>query len=175
MFAQGFKEVIEMGNITRRDMLKICSGTALVGQLPLPRTANAGDVVDRISAGESTMHIERHLITEPIGGIPIISFAVVRNDIVYLSGVTADPVGDVKDQTKQVLDRIDKLLAKAGTSKSNLLSAQVWLTDMSHYVDHNSIWNAWVDRKNPPVRACLLSPQLWQSGLLVEIMVTAAK
>lgn len=93
------------------------------------------------------------------------------------SASTAHPVrhGDVKQQTTEVLGKIDALLAKAGTSKANLLAAQVWLTDMSLFTAHNEAWNAWVDPKNAPVRACLLSPSLWCPGLLVEIMVTAAK
>jgi enamine deaminase RidA (YjgF/YER057c/UK114 family) len=94
-----------------------------------------------------------------------------------VSGVTAHPLchGNVKRQTAEVLARIDALLAKAGTSKANLLAAQVWLTDMSLFTAHNEAWNAWVDPKNAPVRACLLSPRLWYPGILVEIMVTAAK
>jgi enamine deaminase RidA (YjgF/YER057c/UK114 family) len=97
--------------------------------------------------------------------------AAAHENIVYLCGVTADPahLGHIKGQTKQVLERIDRLLSKAGTDKSKLLSAQIWLTDMAHFEEHNATWNAWVDPKNPPVRACLLSPQLWQPGLLVEI------
>jgi enamine deaminase RidA (YjgF/YER057c/UK114 family) len=74
-----------------------------------------------------------------------------------------------------VLDRIDRLLTRAGTDKSKLLSAQVWLTDMAHFADHNSVWNAWLDPNNPPVRACVVSPKLWRPGMLVEIMVTAAR
>src|SRR5215467_10428807 len=82
------------------------------------------------------------------------------------------PVGNVKVQTRQVLDRIDQLLQMAGTDKSKLLVAQVWLADMSDFDDHNS--NDWVDRQNPPVRACVGAP-LWHPGVRVEIMVTAAK
>ena|SRR5215469_6010795 len=84
------------------------------------------------------------------------------------------PVGNVKVQTRQVLDRIDQLLQMAGTDKSKLLVAQVWLADMSDFDDHNTIWNDWVDRQNPPVRACVGAP-LWHPGVRVEIMVTAAK
>ena len=89
-------------------------------------------------------------------------------------GIPADPVGNVKVQTRQVLDRIDQLLQMAGTDKSKLLVAQVWLADMSDFDDHNAIWNDWVDRQNPPVRACVGAP-LWHPGVRVEIMVTAAK
>jgi hypothetical protein len=51
-----------------------------------------------------------------------------------------------------------------------VLSAQVWLTDMAHFADHNAVWNAWLDPKNPPVRACVQAPQLWRQGMLVEII-----
>ena len=122
------------------------------------------------------MEIWRFGISEPAGDVPLVSLATMYGNIVYLCGITADPAkpGDVRDQTRQVLDRIDRLLARAGTNKSRLLTAQVWLTDMSLFADHNSVWNAWVDPKNPPVRMCVLSPQLWRSGLQVEIMATAA-
>ena len=85
------------------------------------------------------MNIQRIGITEPTGGVPIISFATIHSGLVHLCGVTADPaqLGDVRDQTRQVLNRIDRLLARAGTSKSKLLTAQVWLTDMSLFADHN--------------------------------------
>ena len=120
------------------------------------------------------MDISRYEILSEAKGRPIISYAVVRGDTVYLSGVTPDPAGDITSQTKQVLDRIDGLLAKAGTDKSKLLTAQVWLADMRLFEAHNAVWNAWVDRQNPPVRACVRA-DLVRPGLLVEIMVTAAK
>jgi enamine deaminase RidA (YjgF/YER057c/UK114 family) len=129
-----------------------------------------------VNAAE-TATIERYALTPLYPGIPLISYAVAHGGIVHVAGVTADPnnPGDVKDQTRQVLARIDALLAKAGTDKSKLLSAQVWLTDMGLFAAHNDAWNEWVDPKNPPVRACLLSPQLWRPGLLVEIMAVAAR
>lgn len=120
--------------------------------------------------------IKRIGIAEPRGGTPIISFATVHAGIAYVSGTTADPkkFPNVKDQTIQILNRIDVLLGRAGTDKSKLLTALVWLTDMKLFEDHNEAWNAWVDPENPPVRACLHSEQLWRPGMLVEIMVTAA-
>jgi enamine deaminase RidA (YjgF/YER057c/UK114 family) len=129
------------------------------------------------------MNIERYETMEPtragVLGIvaPIINQVTAYGGLVYVSGVTAHParLGDVKQQTAEVLARIDELLAKAGTSKANLLAAQVWLTDMSLFTAHTEAWNAWVDPNNAPVRACLLSPRLWYPGQLVEIMVTAAK
>ena len=116
--------------------------------------------------------IERHGSTKGIEGLPVISQAVVHGGLVYLCGVTPDPEGDVATQTRQVLGRIDKLLARAGSDKSQLLSVQVWLADMADFDEHNEAWNAWVDEDNPPARACVQSP-LWKQGMLVEIMATA--
>ena len=162
-----------MTEITRRDITTI-SGVALAaGACGL---ANADDRAGQTPGGER-MNIERYGLTQAIADTPIISLMTVHDDIVHLCGVSADPgsPSDVKDQTRQVLERIDLLLGRAGTSKSKLISATVWLTDMAHFADHNAVWNAWVDPKNPPVRACLQSPQLWRPGLLVEIMATAAR
>ena len=107
--------------------------------------------------------------------VPIISYALVHNDVVSLCGIPGDPVGDVKAQTRQVLERIDQLLQMAGTDKSKLLVAQVWLADMSDFDDHNAVWNERLGRSaKSPVRACVGAP-LWHAGVRVEIMVTAAK
>lgn len=120
------------------------------------------------------MSITRIGITEPVNGMPVMSRAVVRGDTVYLCGIVPDPVGDVTAQTRQVLEKIDQLLASAGTDKSNLLTAQIWLTDMGQFSAMNSVWNGWVDPKNPPVRACVRA-DLYRPEVLVEIMVTAAR
>jgi enamine deaminase RidA (YjgF/YER057c/UK114 family) len=106
--------------------------------------------------------------------IPLISLAVVHNGIVSTCGVTAEPTGDVKVQTKRVLASIDQLLEKAGTDKSKLLVAHVWLADWRDFEDHNSVWNEWVDRQNLPARVCVQGP-LWRPNILVEIMVTASQ
>lgn len=81
----------------------------------------------------------RHIgITNGQGGLPTISRAVVHGGLVYLRGVTADPAGDVSRQTEQVLERVDALLATAGSHRSLLLSAQVWLANMSDFEAHNA-------------------------------------
>ena len=106
---------------------------------------------------------------------PRMSSAVVHGNTVYLAGLTADDAkADVKGQTKQILDKIDGYLAQAGPSKSNLLSANLWIKDMALFADMNSVWNAWVDPENPPARACVKA-DLARPEILVEIMVTAAK
>jgi enamine deaminase RidA (YjgF/YER057c/UK114 family) len=123
------------------------------------------------------MSIERHEIrqvSDQNRGQPIISQVVVHANVAYLAGITPDPiVGDIKTQTARVLRRVDQLLELAGTDKSKLLSAQVWIADMRLFEDHNSVWNAWVDPINPPVRACVTA-DFWRPGMLVEIMVIAA-
>ena len=123
------------------------------------------------------MSITRHeirQITDGNRGQPIISQAVVHGKVAYFAGVTPDPIaGDIKTQTAQVLRRVDELLKLAGTDKSRLLSAQVWIADMRLFEDHNCVWNDWVDPTNPPVRACVTS-EFWRPGMLVEIMVVAA-
>jgi len=120
------------------------------------------------------MSITRIGITEPVNGMPVMSRAVVRGDTVYLCGVVPDPVGDVSSQTRQVLAKIDQMLASAGTDKSKLLTAQIWLADMGHFPSLNAVWNTWVDPQNPPVRACVRA-DLYRPEVLVEIMVTAAR
>src|SRR5712691_9292886 len=101
------------------------------------------------------MTITRLDIVERPNTLPHIAGAVVHGDTVYLKGVTPDPGGDITSQTRQVLERIDALLALAGTDKSKLLTAQVFLSDMRLFEAHNAAWNEWVDRANPPVRACI--------------------
>ena len=119
------------------------------------------------------MDIRRIEVTQPPA--PRMSRCVVRGDTVYLAGLTAsDTSQDIKGQTKQVLDKIDGYLAQAGTSKSNLLAANLWIKDMALFADMNSVWNAWVDPENPPARACVRA-DLARPEVLVEIMVTAAK
>jgi len=119
------------------------------------------------------MAITRFDLTQPPG--PRMSRCVVRNDTVYLAGLTAgDTSQNIKGQTKQILDKIDTYLAQAGTSKSNLLSANLWIKDMALFRDMNSVWNTWVDPENPPARACVRA-EMARPEVLVEIMVTAAK
>src|SRR5947208_10038437 len=158
-----------MANMTRRTAIGASAGAAgLIG------LAQAVEPSGNSRTSATDPHIQRYELSPSLPGVPLISYAVVRRDTVYLSGITATKPGDVKDQTRQIVARIDGLLAKAGSNKSKLLTAQVWLTDMSLFAAHNDAWNEWVDPKNPPARACLLSPQLWHPGLLVEIMATAA-
>ena len=122
----------------------------------------------------SITHHEIRTITGENRGQPIISQVVVHGNVAYFAGVTPNPiVGDIKAQTAQVLRRVDELLKLAGTDKSRLLSAQVWIADMRLFEDHNAVWNQWVDPANAPVRTCLTT-EFWRPGMLVEVMVIAA-
>jgi enamine deaminase RidA (YjgF/YER057c/UK114 family) len=104
-----------------------------------------------------------------------LSGAVVHNGLVYLAGQVADnSKGDIAAQTKDVLSKIDGLLAKAGTDKSKILSAQIFITDMRNFAAMNQVWDTWVDSSNPPARATIQAG-LATPELLVEIMAIAAK
>ena len=106
---------------------------------------------------------------------PILSQAAEHGDTVYLAGVVAkDLKKDVKGQTEEILADIDRLLAKCGTSKSRVLSATIWVTDIRNRAPMNEVWTRWVDPKNLPVRACV-EAKLADPNALVEIMVIAAK
>jgi enamine deaminase RidA (YjgF/YER057c/UK114 family) len=102
------------------------------------------------------------------------SRAVVHGNLVFLSGIVADDKSlPMKEQTKQVLGKIDAVLAAAGTDKSRILSATVYLAEIERKEEMNEAWMAWMDKENPPARVAVgvaLTP-----GTLVEIMVCAAK
>ena len=119
------------------------------------------------------MAITRFDRTQPPG--PRMSRCVVRGDTVYLAGLTADDTkADVKGQTKQILDKIDKFLKEAGTDKSKILSANIWLTDIGTWGQMNEVWDAWVAPGNTPARATV-EAKLANPALKVEIMIQAAK
>ncbi len=103
------------------------------------------------------------------------SQAVVHGDTVYLAGQVADNAkDDVAGQTKQILSKIEGLLAEAGSDKSKLLSATIWLTDMRSFDEMNKVWDAWVSPGNTPGRACV-EAKLARADLLVEIGIIAAR
>ena len=106
---------------------------------------------------------------------PRMSSAVVHGNTVYLAGLTADDTkADVKGQTKQILDKIDKFLKDAGTDKSKILSANIWLTDIGTWSQMNEVWDAWVPQGATPPRATVES-RLATPAYLVEIKVIAAQ
>ncbi|MGE3710186.1 MAG: RidA family protein [Hyphomicrobiaceae bacterium] len=109
-----------------------------------------------------------------LGGNAINARVVMHGGIAYLSGIVADDKSaGIQQQTREILAKIDKHLADAGTSKSRLLSALIWLNDMQNKDAMNEVWSSWIDLDNPPVRACV-GADLSSASTLIEIMVTAA-
>jgi enamine deaminase RidA (YjgF/YER057c/UK114 family) len=107
---------------------------------------------------------------------PRMSQAVIHNGVVYLAGqVASDAKGaSVLEQTKDILRRIDTLLAAAGTDKSKVLSATVWLADIRKFEEMNSVWDKWVPAGATPARACV-EAKLVIPEYAVEIGVIAAR
>jgi len=106
---------------------------------------------------------------------PRMSQAVKHGGVVYTAGQVAQraPGAPVAEQTRDILARIDELLAEAGTDKSKLLSATIWLADIATFNEMNGVWDAWVDPANTPARACVES-KLAAPQFTVEIGVIAA-
>ena len=106
---------------------------------------------------------------------PRMTGAVVHGNTVYLSGQVALDAGgeSVTVQTQNILARIDALLAKAGTDKSKLVSASIWLSDIATFAEFNAVWDAWVDASATPVRATV-EARLAAPQFTVEIAVIAA-
>ena len=105
---------------------------------------------------------------------PRLTQAIIHGNTVYLAGQVADDTSvGVRQQTRQILRNIDKLLAAVGSHKSKLLSANIWLSDIRTFDEMNAAWDAWVDPKNTPARATV-EAKMAAPEYLVEIMVVAA-
>lgn len=103
---------------------------------------------------------------------PRMSDIVIHNNTVYLAGQVGE--GEtVTEQTKDVLAQIDEALAKAGSNKSKILQAIIWLSDMSTFAEMNAVWDGWVDQANSPARATG-EAKLAAPKYKVEIIITAA-
>jgi len=100
--------------------------------------------------------------------------AVIHGDTVYLAGQTADDRGaDAAGQTRQVLAKIDEMLAAAGSDRSKLLSVTIWLADMADFAAMNEVYDAWVVPGSTPARCCG-AVTLALPDIRVEIMAVAA-
>ena len=104
---------------------------------------------------------------------PRMSEAVAFNGIVWLAGQVGTPGDSVADQTRQCLAEVDRILGQAGTDKTRILSAQIWLADMTQFAEMNSVWDQWVPQGHTPARATG-EAKLATPGYLVEVIVTAA-
>jgi enamine deaminase RidA (YjgF/YER057c/UK114 family) len=104
------------------------------------------------------------------------SRAVIHGDTVYLAGLTANKTvkEGLAEQTREILSLIDELLAKAGSDKSKLLKATIWLSDIRTVDEMNKVWDAWVPAGHAPARACI-EALLQGPEKKIEIQVTAAR
>lgn len=99
---------------------------------------------------------------------------VIHNNVVYLCGQVADNGSDpIGPQTQSMLNKVDALLEKAGSSREHMLSATIYLRDMKDFSDMNVVWDTWVPEGCAPSRACV-EARLARTDLLVEISVIAA-
>ncbi len=103
------------------------------------------------------------------------SEAVIHNGMAYLAGFVAETAKgrSVREQTADILAQIDATLKKAGTNKTNIVKANIWLTDIARFAEMNDAWDSWVTPGSAPARATVES-KLAAPGYDVEIMVEAA-
>ncbi len=103
-----------------------------------------------------------------------LSEMAVHNGTVYLAGqVPDDGTQDIGGQTAQVLAMVDRLLAEAGSDKSRILMAQIFIADMADFPGMNVVWDAWVPAGHTPPRATVQA-KLGKPEWKIEIVVTAA-
>ncbi|RZK93525.1 MAG: RidA family protein [Methylobacterium sp.] len=107
---------------------------------------------------------------------PRMSQAVTYGDMVYLAGQTANTTvgAGVTAQTQEILDTIDRLLALAGSDKSRILQATIYLSDIATFAEMNAAWEPWVSPDNKPARATV-EARLAGPEYRVEIVVVAVK
>ena len=114
------------------------------------------------------MDIKRHCVGKRLSDM------VVHNKVIYLAGQVPDDTSkDITGQTEEVLAAIDKLLHEAGSDKSRLLSAQIFLPDMKDFAAMNAVWEKWVVAGHTPARATI-EAKLANPAYKVEIMAIAA-
>ena len=101
------------------------------------------------------------------------SEAVAYNGIVWVAGQVGNPGDDLTAQTKTCLAEVDRILAAAGTDKTRILSAQIWLADMADFPAMNAVWDTWVPAGHTPARATG-EAKLAAPPYKVEVIVTAA-
>ncbi|MBZ4677490.1 MAG: hypothetical protein JG763_119 [Shewanella sp.] len=105
---------------------------------------------------------------------PRMSSIVIHNNTVYLRGqVAKDKFADIQQQTRTMLEEVDELLKRAGSSRERILSATIYLKQMSDYDAMNAIWDAWLPAGHAPARACV-EAAIAEPEYLVEISVIAA-
>jgi enamine deaminase RidA (YjgF/YER057c/UK114 family) len=131
---------------------------------PVPRNVTLED---------SSMTIERRNVGKRLSDL-VIYAPPPGGRLVYLAGQVAENrKADIAGQTRSVLQQIDRLLDEAGTDKSQILSATIYLADMTDYAAMNAVWDAWVPQGDPPARATV-EARLADPEYRVEVQLVAA-
>ena len=99
---------------------------------------------------------------------------VIHGDTIYLAGQVGTAGASVAQQTQDCLDKVDALLAEAGSDKTKILSTTIWMADMADFAEMNAVWDAWVPEGHAPARATGESA-LATPDYKVEVIVIAAK
>jgi enamine deaminase RidA (YjgF/YER057c/UK114 family) len=102
-----------------------------------------------------------------------IHHGVIHGDTLYLTGQVGTPGKSAADQMREVLAKIDSLLAKAGTDKTRILHVQMWLDDVRDFDEVNVVWDSWMLKAHAPTRSSGQG-RMAKAGMLVELIVTAA-
>ena len=112
--------------------------------------------IDRIEVGDRMSKIVKH------------------NGTIYLCGQVAKNItAGITEQTQTMLEKVETLLAEAGSSREHILSATIYLCNMEDFNAMNDVWDAWILKGHPPVRACV-EARLAKPEMLVEISIVAA-
>lgn len=99
---------------------------------------------------------------------------VMHGDTIYLAGQVGNPEDGVADQTRTCIEKVEALLAEAGSDSTRILQCTIWLADMADFAKMNAVWDAWVPEGHAPARACG-EAKLATPDFKVELLVTAAR
>lgn len=100
---------------------------------------------------------------------------VKHNSVIYLCGqVCTDSSQGITEQTQTMLTKVDDLLEEAGSDRAHILSATIYIKDMSYFAEMNVVWDNWVPEGHAPARACVAA-SMARDALLVEISVVAVE
>ena len=98
-----------------------------------------------------------------------LSECTVHAGTVYLAGQVAVNGGSIREQTTEVLNSIDRLLAQAGSNRDRILMAQIFLADMSDYAALNEVWEKWVVPGNTPCRVTIQAPGTEMQNVAISL------
>jgi enamine deaminase RidA (YjgF/YER057c/UK114 family) len=109
-----------------------------------------------------------------IGGNNRMSNVVRHENTLYLAGQVPDNVSvGITEQTREVLEKVSRILSENGSSKASILSCQIYLSDMRYFNDMNAVWDEWVAEGNAPARATV-EARLASPAKFIEVCVVAA-